>query len=341
MFQNKNNWPLEHWHIEVSSRCPLQCPRCTRQEVPEGLVNTDLRVDWFKKNFTDIINHTQKITFCGDDGDPIYARDFLDICAWIKLKNWNCQIVIITNGSGKKKEFWSLLSKILTENDHIHFSIDGHHASNTEYRVNADWDSIMEGIATLNEENCKVFKTWAAIAFKFNINSLDFMRWMAMDKKFDYFQLTRSSKFGSNYEAYPKDDPLEPDNDYVSRGRFTRTIKNLSGRQWQDRCKDTFVDRFKTQKAIGNIQPLCGVGNKGLYINSQGKFYPCCWMGLRYEHNKNVFNYINQENKNLTEVLNDPNWIKLTESFENNTCPQECKEKCNKNKWDYDHATQW
>lgn len=341
MFENKNHWPLDHWHIEVSSRCPLQCPRCTRQEVPEGLINTDLSLDWFKQNFTDIIDHVKKITFCGDDGDPIYARDFLDICAWIKLKNYNCQIVIVTNGSGKKKQFWKLLSKVLTENDHIHFSIDGHHASNTKYRVNADWDSIMEGIATLNEEGCTVFKTWAAIAFKFNINSLDFMRWMARDKKFDYFQLTRSSKFGSNYEAYPKDDPLEPDNEYVSQGRFTREIENLSGREWQDRCVDIFQDRFHTQQAIGDIQPLCGVGNKGLYLNSRGIFYPCCWTGLRYEHNKNVFDYIDQHNKTLSEVLDDPNWSVLNKSFQDGSCPQECKEKCTAKKWSLDHATTW
>lgn len=341
MFINANQWPLEHWHIEVSSKCSLQCPRCTRQEVPNGLVNTDLRLEWFEKNFTDIISKVKKITFCGDDGDPIYCRDFLEICEWIKNKNPNCQIVMITNGSYKTEDWWSKLSHILTEQDHIHFSIDGHHASNVKYRVNADWDSIMMGIATLNKENCRAFKTWATIAFKFNINSLDFMRWMARDKKFDYFQLTRSSKFGSNYEAYPKDDPLEPESEYVSQGRFTRSIEHLSDREWQDSCIDTFTDRYQTQQAVNGIQPLCSVGNKGLYINSQGKFYPCCWTGLRYEHNRNVFDYIDQSNKTLTEVLDDPNWVKLSDSFKDNSCPQECKEKCSAKKWNIEHATSW
>ena len=27
------------------------------------------------------------------------------------------------------------------------------------------------------------------------------------------------------------------------------------------------------------------------YLNAQGNFYPCCWTGLRYDHNKNIFNY--------------------------------------------------
>ena len=341
MFNNVNQWPLEHWHIEVSSKCSLQCPRCTRQEVPNGLINTDLGLDWFEKNFMDIIPKVKKITFCGDDGDPIYCRDFLKICEWIKKNNPLCQIVMITNGSYKTEEWWSKLAHTLDEQDHIHFSIDGDHSSNVKYRVNADWDSIITGIATLNEQGCRAFKTWATIAFKFNIESLDFLRCMARDKKFDYFQLTRSSKFGSNYEAYPKDDPLEPNSDYVAQGRFTRTIEHLSDRQWVDSCLETFTKRYHTQQAVAGIQALCSVGNKGLYINSQGRFYPCCWTGLRYEHNRNVFDYINQQDRTLAEVLDDPKWSKLHNSFLNGSCPQECQEKCSANKWNLEHATSW
>ena len=73
--QNTNNWPLEHWHIEISGKCSLKCPRCTRQEVP-GYVNTELTLNWFETNFT-FVEQVKKITFCGDDGDPIYAKDFL------------------------------------------------------------------------------------------------------------------------------------------------------------------------------------------------------------------------------------------------------------------------
>ena len=52
MFKNIHNWPLEHWHIELCSKCSLKCPRCSRQEVPEGLSNKELSLEWFKKNFT-------------------------------------------------------------------------------------------------------------------------------------------------------------------------------------------------------------------------------------------------------------------------------------------------
>ena len=41
-----------HWHIEISSKCTLKCPRCARQEVPDGLVNTELSLEFFERNFT-------------------------------------------------------------------------------------------------------------------------------------------------------------------------------------------------------------------------------------------------------------------------------------------------
>lgn len=342
MFTNANNWPLEHWHIEISSKCSLRCPRCTRQEVPHGLINTDLSIDWFEKNFFELLPHAKKLTFCGDDGDPIYARNFLTIIKSIKNINPAVQIVIVTNGSYKTPDWWEELSLSLSSADHIHFSLDGWDQNSNEiYRVNSDWHSTMQGISSIDRKESSVFLTWAAIAFRFNEGKIDHMRQLAQDLKFDYFQLTHSTKFGSNYSAYPKDDPLEPSNKFVARGRFSRNIENISQRQWHDSCVDTFSVRYKNHKPIGDIRPLCAVGNKGLYINSQGTFYPCCWTGLRYQHNDNIFNYVQQKNKTMAEILDDPNWSKLFDSMKDNSCPNECREKCNTDSWNLEHATSW
>jgi MoaA/NifB/PqqE/SkfB family radical SAM enzyme len=77
---------LWHWHIEISSKCTLKCPRCPRQEVPDTLVNTELELAFFTRNFPPdfITEHVEKLTFCGDDGDPIYARDFIHVIKYFK-----------------------------------------------------------------------------------------------------------------------------------------------------------------------------------------------------------------------------------------------------------------
>jgi MoaA/NifB/PqqE/SkfB family radical SAM enzyme len=104
-----------HFHIEISSKCALQCPRCARQEVPENLINTELDLDFFKKNFTEdfVLKNVEKISFCGDDGDPIYAHDLIAVIQYLKSIK-DVEIVIITNGSRKKFSFWHNLGKILS-----------------------------------------------------------------------------------------------------------------------------------------------------------------------------------------------------------------------------------
>ena len=337
-FENKHGWPLEHWHIEPCSKCSLQCPRCSRQEVPEGLVNNDLSLEWFKENFTGkLLTDVRKLTFCGDDGDPVYAKDLLKILAWFRENNSVVQFVIVTNGSYKTKSWWEQLNGILNEKDHIHFSLDGwDQESNNIYRVNCDWESIMLGVATLKKT--KAYKTWAAIAFKFNEDKIDHMRGMAEQLAFDNFQLTLSTKFNKNYSSYPVNDPLQPSDRYIATGRFTRTTTALSDKNWRDNCIEIFTKKFyDTDKEQKSIIPLCMIGNKGLYINAKGEFKPCCWTGLRYEHNKNIFHYIDFD-KNLTEVLENPLWSTL---FNNFGAVRECGEKCSANKWNLDHATSW
>ena len=160
---------LWHWHIEISSKCTLRCPRCARQEVPDGLKNTELDLAFFHKNFPPafIEEHVRKITFCGDDGDPIYAHDLIPVIKYFKSCA-DVEIVIVTNGSHRSENWWRSLGHVLDHQDTVHFSIDGYdNASNNLYRVNSDWDSIMEGIDTIRA-NGSVQLTWATIVFEFN-----------------------------------------------------------------------------------------------------------------------------------------------------------------------------
>jgi len=337
-FENNYNWPLEHWHIEPCSKCSLKCPRCSRQEVPEGLTNRDLSLGWFKENFTGkLLTDVRKLTFCGDDGDPIYAKDLLKILAWFRENNSTVQFVIVTNGSYKTKVWWEELGTVLNDKDHIHFSLDGwDQESNNIYRVNCDWKSIMLGVDTL--KNTKAFKTWAAIAFKFNEDKIDHMRDTAKQLNFDSFQLTLSTKFNKNYPSYPINDPLQPSDRYIATGRFTRTATPLSEKKWTDNCLDIFTKKFyNVDTEQKSIIPLCMIGNKGLYINAKGKFKPCCWTGLRYEHNKDIFDYIDFDNT-LTTVLDDQKW---SEFFKDMSAVKECGGKCSAKKWSLEHATTW
>lgn len=334
---------LWHWHIEISSKCTLQCTRCPRTEVPESLVNAELDLEFFKKNFPKefILEHIEKISFCGDDGDPIYASEFLEVVEYFKsIKDIN--IVIVTNGSYKKVAWWKKLASLLNEKDQIHFSLDGYNqASNETYRVNSDWDSTIKGIKTLRA-NSSCYMSWDAIAFKFNEEHLNLMKTMASELGFDQFQLTKSTKFGSKYDHYGKDDPLEPTNkDLISSThRFEREIIKLSDRNVIETWRDLNTKLYRTVRLIDQtLKPMCHIGTKGLYINSKGEFYPCCWVANRYGHNSHWMdigkNY-NLHDIDLQDVIQNDFWDK---DFTENSF--ECSTKCLKAVVDKNYATEW
>jgi len=330
-----------HFHIEISSKCTLRCSRCARQEVPNGLINTELDLEFFKRNFTPqfLLDSVEKITFCGDDGDPIYARELIPVIQYIKSVK-PVEIVIVTNGSYKTAEWWETLARSLYENDSIHFSVDGYDdASNNLYRVNSDFDSIMAGIKTVRA-NSKCMITWAAIAFKFNEDHLNDMQAQARALGIDIFQVTKSTKFGSVYPSYGADDPLQPSAKFVSiTHRFQREAIRLTARQ-ENPIHTINLRLYDQVKNNENIVPLCEIGNKGLYIDARGRLFPCCWVANRYSHNtewQSLAEKFNLHNRSLKDVINDPFWENEFKAFK----WQECKTKCNKRAVDQEYATTW
>ena len=333
---------LWHWHIELSSKCTLRCPRCSRQEVPNGLINTELDLAFIQKNFTPefIREHVRKITFCGDDGDPIYAHDLIPVIRYFKSV-YPVEIVIVTNGSYRPKAWWQELGYFLSAKDQVHFSIDGYdNDSNNQYRVNSDWDSIMSGMSTLRA-NSPVHIVWAAIAFEFNQDEIDQMKAAAQQVGADTFQLTRSTKFASIYPVYGPTDALQPRSEFISSShRFEREFVSLSDRVLTKSTHAESAYQQAQQKWTGDIMPLCAVGNKGLFINSQGDFFPCCWVANRYGHNREWLERgrkFNLKERILDEVLVDNFWSTEFQKFE----WLECKTKCARGTVDHAYATSW
>jgi MoaA/NifB/PqqE/SkfB family radical SAM enzyme len=286
---------------------------------------------FFKQNFTPefINNHVEKITWCGDDGDPIYAHDFLEVIKYIKSIK-NVTMSIITNGSYKKESFWSELGKVLDCNDQVHFSIDGYdQQSNEQYRVNSNWDSIISGVKTLRA-NSDCLMIWDAIGFKFNETKIDYMKQLATELGFDTFQLNKSTKFGVYNPIYGVNDPLQPIDSLIASGhRFEKVFTDLSGRELVKPWMPINLALYNKVDIIDDkIKPLCHVGNKGLFINSQGDFFPCCWVANRYSHNDHwidISKKFNLHKNILKDVITNEFWNK---EFINNSL--ECVNKCSK-----------
>ena len=355
--QNKYGFQFYHWHLEPSSRCTLKCPRCPREEMARDIswLQKDISLELFQKIFTEELLTTQvkRLTMCGDVGDPIYCKDFLDICRYIKQINPKIHIYTITNGSYKKTEWWEEFGNILNERDTVAFSIDGwDHDSNNLDRVNSNWESIINGVTTLTKLK-RAQVTWATIVFAFNQDKLKDIELLAKSLGCDNLQITKSIKFGSRFNNYnnglPKD-TLEPRPEFVSQsGRYERHSVQLSDRIL-DNADYMNTNKIMWQKTLENYKndyviPLCLIGNRGLYLNAAGQIYPCSWVAAPHHgrHSPTTGKILKLEDslfrkyeslfdanlRSLEDIINDPVWEKLFKSWNHREGSFiECEEKC-------------
>lgn len=361
------DWQFYHWHLEPSAVCTLKCPRCPRTEHPDTpWLNYNMDLNFVKSFLTPEIlkSKVQRVTMCGDVGDPIYCKEFIEICSYIKEHNPKIHLFIITNGSHKKPAWWQDLGKVLNKYDTINFSVDGYdNASNNLYRVNSNYDSIINGIRAIRSVNPDVFLVWAAIVFKFNQDELENIKEQGRLLGMDKLQLTKSTKFGSKYgDAYGgAEDELEPREEWVSTShRYERSIVDISGRNINNdvymQTNESMYMTIRKKYEAQPIVPLCEVGNRGIYVNAEGVVFPCSWTSFPYtslEYNGKVINWedsffaqyrdkMNLRNRSLDEIVSDPLWSKCSKGWTDpNKSWVECSQKCNNGIVDHDYAVGW
>ena len=307
-------------HIEISSKCTVKCPRCPRTELRPDSLNKEITLGEFKSAFDPTtLSKINDIVFCGDIGDPIYARDFLNICRYIK-DNSNTIIRITTNGSYKSTEWWTELGQLLTANDRVTFSVDGvDQQTNEQYRVNSDYDSIINGMRSLRESSSCVM-IWSAIYFNFNENLMDQIQQLAKSLGFNRFKAVRSSKFDQRY-LINGIDPLKPKLENVANGS-----------PYEEEIVE-FIPYTNLSAPIRNYHPWarCLNWSKELFINVDGLVFPCPWFNNGYQSNDFVQKYkdkINIKTRTLTDILADPLWEELVKRFDDNPlniCQLKCK----------------
>lgn len=249
------------FHIEPTNICTLKCEGCARtrfiDQWPQHWKNHSIDVDSVMK-FLDIDLTGLHISLCGVYGDPIYHSDFHNLIQ--QLKDRGSRIGIVTNGSYKTAEWWETTAGILTKDDNIVFSIDGLPGNFTEYRKNADWDSIKIGIDAMVASDCKTI--WKFIPFSFNQGDIATAEQLAKDLGIDEFKAEYSDRFDEKTQY------LIPD-------------YQLLGKRY------TLQNEFKQGEVLA-INPRCRNG-KEHFISAAGYYSPCCFINDHRFYYKTMF----------------------------------------------------
>jgi len=235
-------------HLEPTSRCTLGCLRCERTTFLEKFSKKRFSINDVDINaleqFIDV--PVTSTTLCGNLGDPIYHREFLKLVKMLKTKSQ--RITITTNGSYKSRKWWKTLNSVLQSQDEVQFSIDGLPKNFTEYRVNADWDSILVGI-----QECVLgpaSTAWKYIPFSFNEHDIQETKLLSDSLGVGRFSVEPSDR-------WLIDDPLKPSN-------YTGPRDSLKLSYKKEGVKDF------------DIEPKCK-DKKSHYINASGYYLPCCY----------------------------------------------------------------
>ena len=236
-------------HVEATSRCTLLCPRCERTTFIDKFGKNNFSIDDINiDNFIKFIDlKVDKVNFCGNIGDPIYHKNFLELIKITKTRSDS--IYITTNGSRKNKSWWKELVSLLDERDELTFSVDGTPNNFTEYRINGDWESIRTGIDVCASSNVKT--VWKYIPFSFNEDSIEYVRNLSANLGIDKFKLDISDRWNDN-------DYLRPKGNYIGP-------------------KDELQQKYKTNLLQEfTIDPECA-NNKMHYVSADGFYSPCCF----------------------------------------------------------------
>ena len=192
-------------NIDISFRCPLECPRCQRQRQwrNHGLKvpGRDLTLDEIDK----ISDHYKDFIFCGQLSDPVHHPKFIEILKM--LYNKKIQAEVHNAASQRSKDFYIKCFKAHPTARWV-FGIDGLPEESNMYRINQDGEKLFD-IMVESKKYLKHRPMWQYIVFSYNENHIEEAKSKAKLNKID-FMLVQSSRWNDD------NDPFRPKNKKVS-----------------------------------------------------------------------------------------------------------------------------
>lgn len=271
-------------HLEITQRCQAACPMCDRNENGgtdnKHITNAELTLDDCKKIFSpEFIAQLDTMYMCGNLGDPIVAKDTLDVYRYFRKHNPTMWLGMNTNGGAKTVAWWAELATVFNGKGAVIFSVDGLKDTNHLYRQNVNWDIV--------ERNMKAFiavggrARWDFLVFKHNEHQVEEAEQLAAEWGVERFVKKKSARFvtstskektehqakdrkGNNTAVIAK--PNNPDHQNIALLKQKQIEKQYGGmKEYYDSC------------AI-----KCKVAEeKNIFITAEGLLLPCCWTAGR------------------------------------------------------------
>jgi MoaA/NifB/PqqE/SkfB family radical SAM enzyme len=243
---------------------------------------------------------------CGNYGDPIAARDTLEVFDYFRQHNSKMSLNMYTNGSAKKPDWWKNLAKVLGKNSYVVFSIDGLEDTNHLYRQNTVWSKIMENAQAFIDAGGNA--RWDYIVFAHNEHQVEQAEELSKKMGFEKFQYKKSARFFSNASGTTKEihqaanrkgmatTLLQSPTNTKYRNNSLQELSKIASDvtseinflpstakdalEIQGRQMFSFDPKKKKEmeKYWDSVEIKCKVAEeKSVYISAEGIVQPCCW----------------------------------------------------------------
>lgn len=306
-------------HLENTSKCQARCPMCPRR-INGGPINPFIKLEeidlelfkkWFPKDF---IQQLHSLFMCGNLGDPVVARDTLEIYEYLRSTNSAIRLSMHTNGSARDPEWWMKLAKLQVR---VIFGIDGLQDTHQLYRVATDYNKIIQ--------NAQAFITaggharWHMLVFAHNEHQINTAKQISIDMGFKEFTVKHTSRFKKDFHQVIDE-----------QGRPTHKLYASSI------SRDMIPLIESSQKEENPIIVCKAQKYKQLYVSSCGNVSPCCWLDMewippmqesRIDYIDKIGQFPNLHRQTLQEIF-DSAYFEKIESKWSTTGLQECSKQC-------------
>ena len=270
-------------HLEVTQNCQASCPMCDRNMNGKGInphINLDELslldcVDIFPPEF---IKQLDTMYMCGNLGDPIVAKDTLEIFEYFRSHNPNMWLSMNTNAGAKNEEWWRQLAEVFGRMGAVIFSVDGLRDTNHLYRQGVVWDNVERNMRAFIDAGGRA--RWDYLIFEHNQHQVEEAEALAAEWGCEKFMKKKTGRF------ITQDSKKKESHQAVNRkGKQTQELKKPDEKYLNKALskQDVIINKYGTMDAYYDAAPIvCKVKKENsLFITAEGLALPCCWTAGR------------------------------------------------------------
>ena len=276
---------IKEVHLEITQRCQAACPMCDRNcnGGPDNphITNAELTLEDCKRIFKpEFIKQLKTMYMCGNLGDPIVARDTLEVFKYFREHNPNMWLSMNTNAGAKDEAWWRELAKVFGRMGAVIFSVDGLRDTNHIYRQNVVWDNVERSAKAFIDAGGRA--RWDFIVFEHNEHQVERAEELSKQYGFERFIAKKTGRFYSTAQLTGKET-------HQAINRKGEETAELAKPKKQEYINLALLKEEEITKTYGSMEQYynkcsidCKVAKQGsIFITAEGLLMPCCWTAGR------------------------------------------------------------